>query len=63
MLKWNLRIAISGMEVGDTFFIPCLECDTEKRKVTSLSSEFGYKLSYRSVVEDYVKGVRVWRVA
>lgn len=63
MLKWNLRVAISGMEVGDTFFIPCLNCDTEKRAVGSWGREFGYKLSYRPVTEDYVKGIRVWRVA
>lgn len=63
MLKWNLRVAISGMEVGDTFFIPCLDCDTEKRAALKLGKSFGYKISYRAVTEDYIKGIRVWRVA
>jgi hypothetical protein len=63
MLKWNLKATISGMSVGDSFFIPCLECDRVQSKALELGRDFGYKLSTRKVVEDLVKGVRVWRVA
>lgn len=62
MLNWNLKATISGMRIGDSFFIPCLNCTLLDSRIRRLSKEFGYDFSVRNVTEEFVKGLRVWRV-
>jgi len=62
MLKWNLKATISGMSEGDSFFIPCLACEGIQNHVRKLGKDFGYNLRTRRVIEDFTKGLRVWRV-
>jgi hypothetical protein len=61
MLKWNLEATISGMRVNDSFFIPCLKCSMDSR-IRAIAKEFGYDVKIRNVTEEFVKGLRVWRV-
>jgi hypothetical protein len=62
MLKWNLEATISGMRVGDSFFIPCLKCSNVESRIRRLSREFGYEFTVKNVTEEFVKGVRAWRL-
>ena len=62
MLKWNLKAAISGMRVGDSFFVPCLDCKYLESKIRRVADEFGYSMSVKNVTEEFVKGLRAWRV-
>ena len=61
MPEWNIKAAVGGMSKGDSFFIPCLSCDKLQRKIRSVATEFGIKVSVRKVTEDYIKGLRTWR--
>jgi hypothetical protein len=63
MLKWNLDPVMGGMDVGDSFFVPCIQCAPFQTLVHALASEYGIKVKIRTRFEHHVKGIRVWRVA
>lgn len=63
MLKWNLDAAMGGMGVGDSFFVPCLDTQAVVTTLSAMGRQYGYKVMVRVRVENYVKGVRVWRLA
>ena len=63
MPKWNLKAPISGMRVGDSFFVPCLACEQLESRIRSIAADFGYKVSVRSTTEDLIKGIRTWRIS
>jgi hypothetical protein len=63
MPKWNLDPVMGGMVVGDSFFVPCIQCTELQSLVHKLAAEFGIKVKIRTRFEHYVKGIRVWRVA
>jgi hypothetical protein len=48
--------------VGSSFFLPCLRdtvaCEYLKRKMARL----GYAVAIKIVVEDGIRGLRVWRI-
>ena len=62
MLKWNLEATISGMRIGDSFFIPCLKCSNIESKIRRIADDFGYKVKISNCTEEFVKGLRAWRV-
>jgi hypothetical protein len=62
MLKWNIKAAVSGMRVGDSFFVPCLDCKHLEGKIRRVAREFGYTFQIKNVTEEFVKGLRAWRV-
>ena len=62
MPKWNLKATISGMRVGDSFFIPCIESGSLRTKIYRIGKDFGYHLVVRTTTEDLVMGVRTWRL-
>jgi len=62
MLKWNLDIAVGGMTVGDSFFVPCLDCASARTTLIQLGRMFKYEVTVKSWVENGIKGVRIWRL-
>lgn len=52
-----------GMEVGDSFFIPEAKQTSVSSCAASATRSLGIKLATRSVTENGVAGVRVWRIA
>ena len=48
--------------VGTSFFVPCLDCNETKAKVKEVAKRLGYKVQTKQVVEENIKGLRVWRV-
>lgn len=61
-VKWNLKATIGGMAVGDSFFIPCLDCDQVRKEIRAVARMFDVKLEIKPRTEQYIKGVRAWRV-
>lgn len=55
------------MEVGDSFFAPCKRRVNGQESVTVAARKFakskGMRFASRTLTEDGVRGVRVWRVA
>ena len=61
---------LSLQDPGDSFFIPCLDKENQKKAQVGISSKMSYlitrkKVNFRvitrSVVENGVSGIRVWR--
>jgi hypothetical protein len=62
VVKWNLEGVLGGMSVNDSFFVPCLDCDPLRYEIRRLSEQFGITVKTRTVTENYIKGLRTWRV-
>jgi hypothetical protein len=62
MPKWDLQAVIGGMRVGDSFFVPCLECKDLNRRINSLAESFNIEVEIKYRTEDLIKGLRTWRV-
>lgn len=48
-------------KIGWSFFVPCLHLDRSKYVITSTTKRLGYKVLIKPVIEDGIKGLRVWR--
>jgi hypothetical protein len=48
--------------VGSSFFIPCLDADKARKRVEDKMERLGYNVIVKLVIEDGVRGLRVWRV-
>jgi len=62
VIKWDLESVMGGMRVGDSFFIPCLECKDLNRTINKLAKGFGIEVEVKYRTEDLIKGLRTWRV-
>jgi hypothetical protein len=51
-----------GMEVGESLFIPGLRITSVQSSLAYAKWKLGFGFTSRTVVEDGVGGVRVWRV-
>lgn len=49
------------LEVGQSFFMPCLNAEHAYKKVTAHYAPFKFKLVYRERIEADTLGIRVWR--
>lgn len=47
---------------GRTFFIPCLDLNAAKKEVTDVTKRLRYSVEMKGVIENGVKGLRVWRL-
>lgn len=61
-VKWNLKAVLGGMAVGDSFFIPCLDCTQVRKEIRAIARAFGIEVEIEQRTEQYIKGVRTWRV-
>ena len=48
--------------VGASFFIPCIHAQQAKDEVKGLVRRFGFKVVMKVVIEDGIRGLRIWRV-
>lgn len=58
----NFEIDWSKFKPGRSFFIPCLDLETTKKQVKAVAKRLQYSVEMRGVIEDGVKGLRVWRI-
>lgn len=47
---------------GTSIFIPCLDCPAARKLIRKVTQRLKMRTIARVVVEDGVKGLRVWRV-
>lgn len=50
------------LQVGDSFFVPGKTCNTFGGFLTRLKKAGGIECVIRSVTENDIKGVRIWRI-
>jgi hypothetical protein len=48
--------------VGTSFFIPCLDPKEAETQVRATTKRLGYTVKCRTVIEENIKGLRVWRI-
>jgi hypothetical protein len=46
---------------GTSFFVPCLKLEESKTTVLAVTKRLGFKVAIKAVIEDGIKGLRVWR--
>jgi len=60
-LVWDIPVVMADMQVGDSFFIPCVDCPPLRAKIAKLAALGGLKVSIRFCVEGDIQGLRTWR--
>ena len=56
--------SVNWMEftVGSSFFIPCLRDAVAREYLERKMARLGYAVAIKIVIEDGIRGLRVWRV-
>jgi len=58
----SFNIDWAKFKPGRTFFIPCLDVEGAKKEVETVAKRLKYSVEMRGVIENNVKGLRVWRL-
>ena len=48
--------------INSSFFVPCIHAYQAKEDVKQISRRLGFKVVSKVVIEDGIRGLRVWRV-
>ena len=49
-------------KIGWSFFLPCLRTEEGKQEVLKITNRFGFNVTIKVVIENNVRGLRIWRV-
>lgn len=60
--KVQYQIDWTKFKVGYSFFIPCLNPRKSRKHILKTVHRLRYKVVTKVVIEDGVRGVRVWKV-
>ena len=52
----------SEFKRGSSFFIPCLNPVQAKRTILEVTKRLKYKVLFKVVIEDGIRGLRVWKL-
>ena len=58
----NYQLNWSKFRKGYSFFVPCIDPKAARESLAVVTKRLGIGVVTRVVVEDGVKGLRVWRV-
>jgi hypothetical protein len=58
----SFEIDWAKFKPGRTFFIPCLDVASARKEVEKVTKRLGYVVQTKGVIENGVKGLRVWRL-
>jgi hypothetical protein len=58
----SFNVVWEKFKVGTSFFIPCLDPAEAETQVKRTTKRLGLKIKTRAVIEENIKGLRVWRV-
>jgi hypothetical protein len=58
----NFNVNWRNFVKGSSFFIPCLDCAAARTVIREETKRLKFKVVMKTVVEDGIQGVRVWRV-
>lgn len=61
-IKWDLVKVMGEMEVSDSFFIPCLDCERVQREIKAVAAKLKINTVVHKSTENYIKGLRTWRI-
>ena len=56
MVEWR------KLQKGMSLFFPCLDHDRAKAQVMVVTNRLGINIVTKSVIEDGIRGLRLWRV-
>ena len=48
--------------VGASFFVPCIHAQKAKEDVKTVTRRLGFRVTSKVVIEDGIRGLRVWRI-
>jgi hypothetical protein len=48
--------------VGWSFFVPCLRLKESELAILVTAKRFGFRVLMKPVIENGIKGLRVWRI-
>lgn len=59
----GLKITVDweSMDVGMSFFLPCIDIDKAKKQLKDVAKMKNFELELRTVIENKKLGLRVWR--
>lgn len=60
--KVSYKIDWRKFKRGTSFFIPCLNPKEAKREILRTTNRLQIKILMRTVIEEGIRGLRVWRV-
>ena len=60
--KVSYQINWSAFKKGTSFFIPCLNPTKAKKEILTVMNRLKFKVLFKVVIEDGIKGIRVWRL-
>ena len=60
--KVSYQINWKAFRRGTSIFIPCLDPVHAKREVNLVMQRLRFKVVMKPVVEDSIRGLRIWRV-
>jgi len=62
VINWNVYAALSQMQPGDSFFVPCVNCDPLRRKISKVADSLRLRVNIRFVVEGEIQGLRTFLI-
>lgn len=51
-----------NFKVGYSFFVPCIDTEAARKAIAEVTRRLRLKVITKVVVEDGIKGLRVWRI-
>jgi hypothetical protein len=60
--KVSYQINWKKFKRGFSFFIPCLNPPEAKKEILCTTNRLRYKVLFKVVIEEGVKGLRIWRI-
>ena len=60
--KVSYKIDWRKFKKGTSFFIPCLDCKEAKTEILCTTNRLKMKVLTKVVIEEGIRGLRVWRV-
>jgi len=60
--KVSYQINWKKFKRGASFFIPCLDPKSARHEVKAVTDRFKYKILTKAVIEEGVRGLRIWRL-
>jgi hypothetical protein len=58
----NYEVNWRKFSVGASFFVPCIHADQAKEDVQQVVRRFKFRIVTKVVIEEGIRGLRVWRV-
>jgi hypothetical protein len=58
----SFNVDWTQFKVGWSFFIPCFHVEEGKQEVKQVTRRLGYRVAIKVVIEEGIRGLRVWRL-